>query len=142
MLRKIALILALTLMSSLSYAGKNSDFGNVFFKEKLTKKPIAMGYGGYKLIELMEAKEVKGKLKRLRRQGTSFSVEAEKFPAMNSHESMTTRITFYAIQQKSLSEWERVARLVIDTYSRTDIMDDSPTFYRVGEVEPFIHRNP
>ena len=94
MLRKLAFLSALTFMSSLSYAGKNSGFGNVFYKEKLTKKPISMGFGGYKLIEIMEKREVKEKLKKLRELGASFEVEAEKLPAMNSQETMTNRISF------------------------------------------------
>lgn len=135
-------ILAMLLLSSLSAAslakGEPGAFDRVVLESELTSKPVDLGFGGIKLLDVVAHPEVEAKYKELRRLG-SVSVTVQKVEAHNSYETNRNRYVFTSYARVGMLGSRKVAQLTVETYRNKMVMDHAPTEYDVGEIEGFSH---
>lgn len=84
------------------------------------------------LLRALESTELRPVYEELNTLGQHIDVLVQSLPPQRQGETDTTRFTLTAWKQTGFTTRRKVATMTIDRYSKEDIMDASPDFYRVS----------
>jgi hypothetical protein len=112
------------------------NFDEVVYGDEIVSEPVLLGFGSYKLLDVIANDQIRLLYEELRSLGT-LEISVQKLSPTNDGETKTTRYTFVAWRQIAFTARKIAATLVVDRYSRTGIIDADPDYYRVVEFKKY-----